>query len=337
MGEKSPDLNDHIERYDIQEPFACTLGDPAAALQNELVLLSWASAMQEDGLAPGTISSYLSLAKTALSVRLGWAIAPKETSVRLPRFLKGIRRLSPKGQRKKRLGWRAAHMRKLIERYGRAKSPEAHSRAAVANAARQGLLRGADFLPKRRNRATPDLFPTVGEWEVRYDTEGRRYGQCLVRPAKKGPDQGKSELLIFPEGDGLTDAFSSIEALLRARRARGELHPDALLFTHADGSPWLSGELRTLFRDFATAINLPREQLGSHAGRIGGATDLFAANCPPALLQVMGRWDSDIWAIYTRVCLHQVLDFAQAATAVEDPDLEALNPSFTQAARRARS
>ena len=57
----------------------------------------------------------------------------------------------------------------------------------------------------------------------------------------------------------------------------------------------------------------------------------------PALLQVMGRWDSDIWAIYTRVCLHQVLDFAQAATAVEDPDLEALNPSFTQAARRARS
>ena len=46
--------------------------------------------MQEDGLAPGTISSYVSLAKTALSVRLGWLVTPKESLTRLPRFLKGI-------------------------------------------------------------------------------------------------------------------------------------------------------------------------------------------------------------------------------------------------------
>ena len=294
--------------------------------------------MQEDGLAPGTISSYVSLAKTALSVRLGWLVTPKESLTRLPRFLKGIRRLRPKGHRKKRLGWRAAYMRRLVERYGRPATPEAHSKAAVMNAARQCLLRGADFLPRRPSKYDPDVYPRVDDWTRKIDpASGRRFAQCYVTPAKKGPDQGKTELLIFGEGDGVTDAYTAIEAMLAARAANGPLHPDDPLFAHADGTPWTSGELRSLFKDMAAAIGLPPDELGSHAGRIGGATDLFAANCPPAVLQVMGRWDSDIWAIYTRTCLGQVLNFAEAAASVQDPDLEALNPAFTQAANRART
>lgn len=331
-------LNDFVIEYELETPFECTLGDPAAGVHNELTLLSWAASMQEDGLAPGTIASYVSLAKTALSVRLGWLIAPKEALTRLPRFLKGIRRLRPKGQRKKRLGWRAAYMRRLVEQFGLPATPEAHSRAAVMNAARQCLLRGADFLPRRPNLYLPDVYPRVGDWTPRVDPRnGRRYAQCYVTPAKKGPDQGKTELLIFGEGDGITDAYTAIEAMLAARAAKAPLDPDAPLFAHADGSPWTSGQLRALFKEMAAAIGLPVDELGSHAGRIGGATDLFAANCPPAVLQVMGRWDSDIWAIYTRICLGQVLDFAEAASTIEDQDLEALNPAFTQAANRPRT
>ena len=69
--------------------------------------------MQHDGLAHGTISSYVSLAKTALAVRLGWTLTSEASQMRLPRFLKGLRRLSPHGARKRRLGWRSRHMRLL--------------------------------------------------------------------------------------------------------------------------------------------------------------------------------------------------------------------------------
>ena len=45
--------------------------------------------------------------------------------------------------------------------------------------------------------------------------------------------------------------------------------------------------------------------------------------------------DSDLWAIYTRACLGQVLEHSAAAALADDPDLEALETGFTQAARPA--
>ncbi len=47
------------------------------------------------------------------------------------------------------------------------------------------------------------------------------------------------------------------------------------------------------------------------------------------------RQDSDLWAIYTRTCLGQVLEFSAKAALVTDPDVEAMEPGYTQAARPA--
>ena len=45
--------------------------------------------------------------------------------------------------------------------------------------------------------------------------------------------------------------------------------------------------------------------------------------------------DSDLWAIYTRQCLGQVLDMSSKAAMVVDPDIESLMPKHTQHARPA--
>ena len=45
--------------------------------------------------------------------------------------------------------------------------------------------------------------------------------------------------------------------------------------------------------------------------------------------------DSDLWAIYTRACLGQLLDHAAEAALVDDPDIEALEDDFVQQARPA--
>lgn len=44
--------------------------------------------------------------------------------------------------------------------------------------------------------------------------------------------------------------------------------------------------------------------------------------------------DSDIWAIYARLCIHDTLDHIENATLVVDPDIESLNPGYAQPAYR---
>ena len=284
-------LNQWISDYDIKEPFKMTLGDPAASLYNELTLLQWVTSMDEDRLAHGTIASYVSLAKTSLGTRLGWAVTGQGYEMRLPRLLKGIRNTRPSTTRKRRLGLRARHMRELRARVAAPSGVEATGADAVLNAARQGLLRAADFLPKYARAWHKDLFPTVGDLEELTSASGR-YATILVRPAKKRGNRPKGELVHYPEGDGVTDAFSSIHRHLAARRtaASAEPSPDEPLFVHRDGRPWTIREMRQLIRTVALLLGLPPAEFGAHSARIGGATDLFAEGCPAAVIQILGRW-----------------------------------------------
>ena len=57
---------------------------------------------------------------------------------------------------------------------------------------------------------------------------------------------------------------------------------------------------------------------------------------PPApSLGADASQDSDLWAIYTRQCLGQVLDYSGKAALCMDPDIESMEPSHTQPARPA--
>ena len=285
-------LQGYLEQYNIQEPFRMTLNDPAASLHNELTLIGWVVSMVEDGLSHGAISSYVSLTKTALGVRLGWALTAKDSETRLPRLLKGILRRQPANARKRRLGWRAEMMRKLRGKMGLPTGVESTGADSVLNLARQGLFRGADFLPPTKAAFRPALYPTVGDWQLR-NVDGRTFGQGLVRPAKKGEQQPKCEIFHMPKGDGIVDAYSSIERHLAARIAAAggkALDPDAPLIVHADGSAWTVKEMRTLMRNAGAAIGIEPKELGAHSARIGGATDHFSSGCPSGVIQILGRW-----------------------------------------------
>ena len=285
-------LEGYLEQYNIQDPFHMTLGDPAASLHNELTIIGWVVSMVEDGLSHGSISSYVSLAKTALGVRLGWSLTAKDSEVRLPRLLKGILRRQPANARKRRLGWRAEMMRKLRRKMGLPTGIEGTGADVVLNLSRQGLFRGADFLPPTKAAFRPALYPTVGDWQKR-EVDGRVFGQGLVRPAKRGEQQPKCEIFHMPKGDGIVDAYSSIERHLAARlEASGQvaLDPDAPLIVHADGSAWTVKEMRTLMRNSGAAIGIDPKELGAHSARIGGATDHFASGCPSGVIQILGRW-----------------------------------------------
>ena len=264
-----------------------TYGDMNASLHNELSLVLFAAWLQWHGLAVSSICTYLSLAKSNLSLGLGWALTMRDTEMRLPRMLKGLRRAHKK-VRRKRLGWRARYEGVLRGKMGAPVGLDACTQVAIRCTLRQGLLRAADALPEKALDVTRNS--TLQDAQL-FTHEQARYIRLTVLPAKKNEQQGKTEFVYLPEGNGVTDAYSAIRAMLAARfEAFGEEPGTAPLFKWASGKEATIGHARKLFKVSGGMIGLDKGELGAQSGRIGGATDLFSADATPALLQINGRW-----------------------------------------------
>jgi len=266
-------------------------GDLEASLHNETSLMMFAAWMLKQGLAASTVGTYLSLTKTNLGTTFGWALTCKELEMRLPKLLKGIRRMH-KRIRKKRLGWRAVYERDLAKLIGQPADAEARTQKAIRCTLRQGLLRGADVVPERvalfdaeRHSLVSDLehFPASVHFE-------QPHFRLRVLPAKKGEQQGKDEFVYLPKGNGVTDAYTALMAMWDDRRAAGTWQAHAPLWMKPNGETWVVAEVRALFKASGRALGMNTKHLGAHCGRIGGATDLFAEGCDAVLLQMQGRW-----------------------------------------------
>lgn len=266
-------------------------GDLQAGVHNEETWCLFAIWLHDSGLAPTTVGTYVSMAKSSVTVELGCVLSPKESELRLPRLLKAIRKTRA-NVRKGRLGWRARYQRQLREMLGEVVGLEAATQDAMLNSARQGLLRAADFLPEKANLFKVDRHACVGD--VTELDEPRPHLKWMVEPAKKRERRGKTEMLLLPKGDGVTDAYTSIKRMLDERRklakAKGrELGDDEPLFwTPTMGVAQVS-HLYSIFKSAAECVGV-KGKVSAQSGRIGGASDLFATNCSPALLEMMGRW-----------------------------------------------
>ena len=308
-------------------------GDLDASIHNEISLMMCGAWFLESGLLPATISTYLSLIRTNLEAHLGWRLTCPQAELRLPRFIRGLRRQKLR-VRRRRVGWRSHHHRQLRAATGIPVSPLALAQDAILTATRQGLLRPCEAAVSS-GAFDPSVHLTVGD--VEYFSEHDGYLILTILPAKKPPGQPKDEPVLYPSGDGIVDFHSACARMLTDRRSRapgGLLDSSAPLFLNPlTGRAFTTTELRALYRGVARAIGLDPRDLGAHSGRIGGATDLFASNVPPVAIQIAGRWDSDIWAIYARRCVGQSLGYSRAAADCVDVDLEELIPSYSQPAR----
>ena len=264
-------------------------GDLKAYLHNEMTLILWAAWMLDQGLAPGTIGSYVSLFKTSMAVSTGWALTSKESEVRLPRLMRAIRR-TRKNLRRRRLGWRSAYMRRLRAAVGAPRGWEACTDDAVLNTLRQGLLRAADVVPESASDFDQTRHATVGDLEEILGE--RRHLRFMVQPAKKSEQHGKIDAVLLPVGDGVTDAYSSLRRMLAERRARapgGVLNEDEPLFAHANGTSYTRSQVRCLFKSAAAAIGMESKDFGGHSC---ARSDRTRPSMPHALslLSMRGGW-----------------------------------------------
>ena len=307
------------------------------------------------GLNPKSCATYVSNAKGALESQFRFKLTT-DRAVELPLLLRSMRKLEGQA-RKKRLGWQAHHARKLLAARGPPKTFQELTEVAVMDLMREGLLRGAEVGPphvlKDQHAWTLSNCPTVGD--VSFAHEPREHMVVMIWPCKKRSQQGKVPVLINKPTGAAVDisAYDAIHRLLAARcaKATGGESDEALrawmegnaapLFVKqgADGE-WRGltvDDIRGVVKSSAREIGLEESELGAHSPRIGGATDYFTAGVPALAIQLAGRWDSDFWQIYCRLCVGQTLDYAAAASLAEDISLEETCENYSQPASTFRT
>ena len=191
--------------------------------------------------------------------------------------------------------------------------------------------------PGRAADFDPEQHPTVGS--LRLASHPVPHSVLMLLPAKKPPGRAHKVPVPLAVATGtVVGAHAALQRMLAARRvaAGRELRDDEPLFATEHGVAMTSGQMVAVFRAAARQVGLAPGEITGHSGRIGGATDHFASETPPAVMQICGRWDSDLWQIYTRQCVEQTLRYSVAASTCTDVSFEETYEEYVQPAAVAR-
>jgi hypothetical protein len=73
------------------------------------------------------------------------------------------------------------------------------------------------------------------------------------------------------------------------------------LFRWSDGSAFTVDQVRVVVKGLMGAAGRDPADFGAHSLRIGGATAALTGGLGPAQIQIMGRWDSEVYKVYTKL------------------------------------
>jgi hypothetical protein len=175
---------------------------------------------------------------------------------------------------------------------------------ALLQTCNQLLLRGAeagkgsqDFQPSRNLcRADVDLSLMLGE-------DPHIIVKVLPLKKKKANQQKVDCWLPYKHGN-LQNAAYLISLIFKA----DPQPPLAPLFcNYSTNDAYSTKEVAQVVKMVCNHLGLDPAHFGAHSMRIGGATQLLCAGVAAHVIQLMGRWDSDIFKIYTRLQSHFVL------------------------------
>lgn len=340
-------------------------GDLQAAAYNEETFRLFAEFVRQHGsvrsgaagmaVSASTIADYISALRAFLSREAGYNLRLEGGNLRLPKQIQHMRREDgPAGQRELSRGMTARILRKLLLAPGFFTSRREHLlRWAVLWLSHNLLMRGGE--PGVTDKAT--FSPTTGltiadiDWvepceETAYfaalvvdlmpikDTNNTRQRiPCPVRRVSSRPTQ---RLPVEPEAC----AWDAVRRywLVRSEEVGQADWTQAPFFTHADGVPVCTSDVRTFIRQAAEAAAEPEpEDFYARALRVGGATDLYfimgSASEAEAVLRKRGRWCSAIGQIYARISATAMLSTSAALNQANSVDLEAFRHGYVMPAR----
>lgn len=268
--------------------------------------------------------SHESIAKYVSSVRAWYrrfyrarlGLGAEQSRVR--DILKGYAREVPQPPPLEREGCTPADLRAGMDAVYTGASPLDAMWRALLSVAEVGLMRGCEVAldDSRGERFEPDqhLLPadvtflrSAGVESVRLRMRKRKDLRVL---------RGKHDSVLVAGGGRHLDAVRELARWLRVRAQLG-LPADGPLFCDAAGAAVTVSQVRDAVRECMRAAGRDPRLFGAHSLRIGGATAALAAGVTPERIRVMGRWSSEVYAIYCRLSVEAALQVSGAISSAE--------------------
>lgn len=93
--------------------------------------------------------------------------------------------------------------------------------------------------------------------------------------------------------------------------------PNNFLFCLKNGKPLSRYDIKSKLQYFCNKCRLDANRYKGHSFRIGGATSLARRGFPSYIIQILGRWRSDCYRIYTRYDHNDIANVQQAMAHAE--------------------
>jgi hypothetical protein len=268
----------------------------------------------------GAVASHVSMVRTMHRTFSGMDFAEGCKMHRLSAHLKGLGELYPSAPRDRHPAT-VSMFRKWTSKDWWYSKRFGHIAAAI-ELMFQALLRAAETVPRTASAFNPKVHLT---WKcIKFvPPQGRpRYMEIAITPVKqanKSPNRHAARLpVVLPNANTTVSACRAVSYLHQRRRAElgGKDPPpdEPVLRDPKTGKPLAYAELLYWFRwliDYVGDPSLVSKDFALHSLRIGGATALLKAGCPPAVIQALGRWSSEIYRLYTRACFEDGLKWAR--------------------------
>lgn len=295
-----------------------------ALLQEEWIAMRFVCALVEhQGLEPKTASGYLSAVQ-------GWHLNKFDVKLaggikfeRLPRMLKGLRRIYGDKPRKIRRGIAPRALRHAMDRVLDPSNPQHANIRAALSVAFAALLRCSEFALDNGKKWTNKKGITRAD--IKELTSERAV--LMTAPSKNNNHLGgKTCPVVMGAGGDFIDPVAELANLLKVDPLPEGMDPDSVpLFrdtTKGWHEPLRSKSVLNITRELMHTVGENPDHFGTHSYRIGGASALFAAGADMTVIRTMGRWSSDIYHLYVRACFERCCEWTRKAgsTVLTDVD-----------------
>jgi hypothetical protein len=237
---------------------------------------------------------------------------PLENKFKLKRVLRGLKKLRGKVNRKTAVT--PEHLQRCVERV----ENQGFHGAALAAALQLGffyLLRIGEMVSRDSKHSAKFILRRC---DVKFYKDGKLCSakdfptemEIFIRGSKTDPGMQGCYRSHFATGGVLCPVKAMVRWILLTDK---KCSPEDPIFTFpkkikgADGKtkcptvPHLvRGDVVRILKEEAASQGLSEETVSTHGLRIGGATAMHKAGASTAVIQILGRWASDVFKIYTR-------------------------------------
>jgi len=249
--------------------------------------------LYKEGLAAGTVKSYLSAARYT-QIALGFGDPNIASMPQLEYVVKGLKKRTSMGQRRERLPITPDILQALKKVWeGNADREEAVMLWAAVCMCFFGFLRSGEVVTPSDNEYDKTVHLSYGDVRIN-STVNPQYLEVRIKASKTDPfRKGVTVYLGRTDND-----LCPVSAILAYMVQRGKEEGPFFWFTNE----------RFLTRErLVTAMRAALEQAGfdsrkyaGHSFRIGAATTAARSGLPDSLIKTLGRWESAAYTIYIR-------------------------------------